>query len=133
MTRAKGGIVLEDGPAAGIYSARRAPHFLRAVVARSDGRVDLLDQLYDEPRPIEDVFVYEAEPGSVFDPDTLARTGTFLCPPPGASGRYHYRADVDGEELRTTAAWRAWARAQPASVPLLDGITLERREPTVAT
>lgn len=130
MTRSKGGIVLEDGPAAGTYSARRAPYFLRAVVARSDGRVDLLDQLYDEPRPIEAVHVYEAIPGTIWDPDTLARTGTFICPRPGASGRYRHRADVDGEQLRTTAAWRAWARAQTAPVPLLDGVTLERREAT---
>lgn len=129
MTRSKGGMVLEDGPAAGTYSAMRAPHYLRAVVSRSDGRVDLLDMLFDDPRPIEDVFVYEAEPGSIFDPDTLARTGTFICPRPGASGRYRHRADVDGEALRTTGAWRAWARAQPATVPLLDGVTLERREP----
>jgi hypothetical protein len=125
----QGGVVLEDGPAAGRYTVRRAPHFLRAVVSRSDGRVDLLDQLNDEPRPVEAVYVYEAEPGSIFDPDTLARTGTFLCPPPAASGRYRHRADVDGEALRTTAAWRAWAREQPATVPLLDGVTLERREP----
>jgi hypothetical protein len=124
----QGGVVLEDGPAAGRYTVRRAPHFLRAVVSRSDGRVDLLDQLYDEPRPIETVHVYEAAPHSIFDPDTLSRTGTFLCPPPAASGRYHHRADVDGESVRTTEAWRAWARAQPATVPLLDGVTLERRE-----
>lgn len=127
----KGGVVLLDGPAAGTYTVGRAPHFLRAVVSRSDGRVDLLDQLHDEPRPIEAVHVYEAEPGSIFDPDTLARTGTFLCPPPAASGRYHHRVDVDGETLRTTSAWREWARAQPATVPLLDGVTLERREPAV--
>jgi hypothetical protein len=106
-----GGIVLEDGPAAGTYSVRRAPHLLRAVVSRSDGRVDLLDQLHDEPRPIEAVFVYEAVAGTVFDPDMLARGGTFLCPPPGASGKCRHRADVDGEELRTTEAWRSWARA----------------------
>lgn len=126
MTRAKGGVVLEDGPCAGTYSVRRAPHFLRAV--RFEAKQDLLDQLDDEPRLGERVYVYEAIPGTIFDPDTLARTGTFLCPPPGASGRYRHRPDVDGEALRTTAAWRAWARAQPAPIALLDGVTLERRE-----
>jgi len=131
VTRSKGGVVLEDGPAAGTYSVRRAPYFLRAVVSRSDARVDLLDQLYDEPRAIEAVHVYEAIPGTIWDPDTLARTGTFLCPPPAASGRYRHRADVDGEQLRMTAAWRAWARAQPAPVELLDGVTLERHEAEV--
>lgn len=123
-----GGVHLLDGPAAGRFSIRRAPHFLRAVVDRRSGKVDLLDQLNDEPMPYEAVHVYEAEPGSIFDPDTLARTGTFLCPPPGAVGRYHHRADVAGEQLRTTGAWRAWARAEPTSVPVLDGVTLERRE-----
>jgi hypothetical protein len=125
----QGGLVLEDGPAAGRYTVRRAPHFLRAVVHDISGQRDLLDQLNDEPTPNEDVFVYEAVPGTIFDPDTLARTGTFLCPPPAASGRYRHRADVDGETLRTTEAWRAWARVQPATVALLDGVTLERREP----
>lgn len=128
MSRSKGGVVLEDGPAAGRYSIRRAPYFLRAVVDRRSGRIDLLDQLNDDPMPTEAVHVYEAS-GPLFDPDTLARTGTFLCPPPGASGTYRHRADVDGEALRETAAWRAWARAEP--VPdgrtLLDGVTLEAR------
>lgn len=127
--RAQGGVVLEDGPAAGTYSVRRAPYFLRAVTSPDGGgRTDLLDQLHDTPMPTERVHVYEAIPGTLWDPDTLARTGTFLCPPPGASGRYRHRPDVDGEQLRDTAAWRAWARAQPAPVPLLDGVTLQRRE-----
>jgi hypothetical protein len=125
-----GGVVLEDGPCAGDYSVRRAPHFLRAVLHAS-GATDLLDQLNDVPLETEAVCVYEALPGTIFDPDTLARTGTFLCPPPAASGRYRHRTDVDGEQVRATGAWRAWARSQPASVPLLDGVTLERREATV--
>lgn len=115
----KGGIVLLDGPAAGRYGTRRAPHFLRAVVSRSDGRVDLLDQLHDEPRPIEDVYVYEAT-GPTWDAESMVRQGTFVCPPPGASGEYRHRTDVDGETVRTTADWRAWARAQPAAVALYD-------------
>jgi hypothetical protein len=118
-------VVLEDGPAAGRYSVRRAPYFLRAVVDRS-GRCDLLDQLGDQPMPGETVHVYEAT-GILFDPDTMARMGTFLCPRPGASGTYRHRADVDGEQLRETAAWRAWTRAEPADRELLDGVTLERR------
>ena len=129
MTRSKGGVVLEDGPAAGTYSVRRAPYFLRAV-GHASGHTDLLDQLNDEPLETELVYVYEAIPGTIWDPDTLARTGTFLCPPPGASGRYRHRPDVDGEQLRTTAAWRAWARSQPAPVELLDGVTLERHAAT---
>lgn len=111
MTRARGGVVLVDGPAAGRYSVRRAPHFLRAVVSRSDGSVDLLDQLHDEPRPVEEVHVYEAT-GPTWDAESSMRRGIFLCPPPGASGEYRHRPDVDGGAVRSTAAWRAWARAQ---------------------
>lgn len=129
MSRSKGGVVLEDGPAAGTYSVRRAPHFLRAVVSPT-GHLDLLDRLDDTPLPGEVVSVYEAVPGTIFDPDTLARTGTFICPPPCVRGSYRHRVDVDGEQLRTTEAWRRWARSQPTSVPLLDGVTLERREGT---
>jgi hypothetical protein len=112
-------LIFEDGPAAGRYGARRAPHFLRAVVARSNGRVDLLDQLYDEPRPIEDVHVYEAT-GPTWDSESSIRAGTFVCPPPQASGTYRHRADVDGEQLRETAAWRSWCRSQVVSVKLYD-------------
>lgn len=121
---ARGGVVLEDGPAVGRYSVRRAPYFLRAVVNRATGARDLLDQLEDQPMPGEAVHVYEAI-GHLFDPDLLARTGTFLCPRPGASGTYRHRADVDGEQLREAAAWRAWARAQPVDRDLFDGATLE--------
>jgi hypothetical protein len=125
--RSKGGVVLGDGPAAGRFSVRRAPYFLRAVVDEY-GKVDILDQLNDEPARAELVYVYEAD-GPLFDPDALARTGTFLCPPPAASGRYRHRPDVDGQTVRTTVAWRAWARAQPApeGPTLLDGVTLEAR------
>lgn len=113
--RVKGGMVLEDGPAAGTFSTRRAPHFLRAVVGR-DGVIDLLDQLFDEPLSTESVYVYEAV-GPVSDADSWNRHGTIICPTPGGSGTYRHRADVDGEQLRSTSAWRDWARAQPSSTP----------------
>ena len=130
MTRSRrsGGVVLADGPCAGTYSVTRAPHFLRAV--RFELKQDLLDQLTDEPRLGETVHVYEVDPSQPhFDPDTWARQmNAIICPPPGATGTYRHRADVDGEELRDTAAWRAWCRAQIVDVPLVDGVTLERRE-----
>lgn len=122
----RGGVVLEDGPVAGEYSVLRAPFFLRAVLARN-GRRDVLDQLDDRPAMDEKVHVYQAVPGTLFDPDMYRRQGIIVCPPPAASGRYRHRPDVDGEQLRDTDAWRAWARAEPAPEPLVDGVTLELR------
>lgn len=117
-------VKLLDGPAKGGYSTTRAPYFLRAVVA-ANGKVDLLDQLVDFPHDDERVYVYQVEPGSfLFDPDMLARTGTFICSRNGraaaAGGRYLHRADVDGETLRETAAWRDWCRNEPADRALVD-------------
>jgi hypothetical protein len=117
-------MVLLDGPAKGSYSTTRAPYFLRAVVD-ANGKADLLDQLVDFPHEDECVYVYQAEPGGhLFDPDMLARTGTFLCSRNGraaaASGRYLHRGDVDGEQLRETAAWREWTRHEPTDRPLVD-------------
>jgi hypothetical protein len=129
VRRGKGGaMVLDDGRARGRYSTRRAPFFIRAVVSKVDGKVDLLDQLADTPNDDEVVHVYQAS-GPLFCPDTMARTGfAIICPPPGASGTYRHRADVDGEQLRTTDAWRAWCRAQDVDRPMLDGETLQPRE-----
>lgn len=114
MTRSKGGVVLLDGPAAGTYSVRRAPHFLRAVVDRRSGHADLLDQLSDQPTPGEAVYVYEAD-GPTWDSERMVRKGTFVCPPTGASGSYRFRFELDGERFRDTAAWREWCRTQPGS------------------
>lgn len=129
MTRKSGvksGVVLVDGPCAGTYSIRRAPYFLRAVAGTTRNTSDVLDQLGDVPMPTEVVYVYELDRSERhFDPDTWVRQmNAFLCPPPGATGTYRHRADVDGEELRETGAWRAWCRAQVVDVPLV-GVTLE--------
>lgn len=120
MARSKGGVVLEDGPAAGRYSVRRAPYFLRAVVGRT-GHRDLLDQLHDMPMEGEAVHVYEAVPGTIVD--WSQRHDIIVCPTPGASGQYRHRPDIDGEPLRTTEAWRSWARSQPTAEPVVDGVT----------
>jgi hypothetical protein len=84
-------IRLLDGPAAIEAEARRAPALVRAVVD-ADGRIDVLDLLFDEPRPTERVFVYRAVPG--------------------ASGDYRWMPEVDGEGLRATKDWRAWVASQ---------------------
>lgn len=109
-----------DGPAAGRkLGCRRAPHFLRVVVHRRTGRIDVLDQLTDEPMPLEDVHVYEAT-GPTSDGEGMARRGIIVCPPPGGTGEYRYRPDVDGQRVRSTPDWRAWARAQVTDIPLVD-------------
>lgn len=120
--RRTGGVVLVDGPCAGTFSVTRAPVYLRAVKARSDGHLDLLDQVADEPRPIEDVFVYRLDPEQPhFDPQAWAEQHrSFICPPPGATGTYRWMPDVAGNLLRDTAAWREWARAQPFERPTID-------------
>ncbi|MBA3875593.1 MAG: hypothetical protein C0498_01430 [Anaerolinea sp.] len=122
MTRSKGGVVLLDGPAAGRYSVGRAPHWLRAVVSRTDGTRDLLDQLHDTPRPVEAVYVYETA-GPTWSAESARLMGMIICPPPGAMGEYRHRADVDGEALRETAAWRSWCRAQPLDHESYDPLT----------
>lgn len=124
--RAKGGVVLADGPCAGSYSVKRAPHFLRAVAGRTDGHTDLLDQLNDVPLPREAVYVYELDTNEPwFDPESFQRaTHAIICPPPGASGTYRHRADVDGEQLRETAAWREWCVAQPGSGAYRDPLAI---------
>ena len=111
-------LVLEDGPAKGRYSVRRAPHFLRAVTG-ANGHRDILDQLGDEPFLSEVVHVYEAV-RPTWSAEASRRSGVIVCPPPGASGTYRHRADVDGEQLRTSTDWRAWCRAQPVDVELYD-------------
>lgn len=136
VKRDPGGLVFEDGPAAGVtIPAGRAPYFLRVVEGdpRTTGRQwDVLDQLHDVPVPGERVHVYEAVPGTLFDPELFMRkTGTFICPTPGAKGQYRHRPDVDGEQLRTTESWRAWARKSATHVELpdgrrmVDGVTLQ--------
>lgn len=114
-----------DGPAAGAeLPLRRAPIFLRVVVNRKNNRIDGLDQLDDTPRPNEDVFVYRAIEGTLFNlPD-----GTFICGRGGAmaaaAGDYVH-VEMDGNTLRDTGAWRAWCLSQPVSKRTYNPVTRE--------
>lgn len=106
-------IRLLDGPAAGSeLSLRRAPYFLRVVIDRRSGKVDALDMLDDTPLPGEAVHVYQGQRDTLrMLPDDIivcVRGPGGLQQAGGASGDYQHRADVDGEQLRDTAAWRAW-------------------------
>jgi hypothetical protein len=107
----------------------RAPHYLRVVVDEQ-GNVDALDELDDVPRPGERVAVYvrpgESEAMHV-DYRDGKRAARWIV-----NAAYVHLADVEGEDLRDTAAWRAWVRAQPPAGigrlgetrwPLPEGIT----------
>lgn len=101
-----------DGPADGVTLVNaRAPWFLRIVVD-PEGKVDCLDQVGDEPADGEGVFVYEAIPGTHVGPALVRMTRPNRCVWM-QMGDYRHRADVDGEQLRETAAWQEWTRAQP--------------------
>lgn len=105
-----------DGPAAGQgFDLRRAPMYLRVVeVVEQMGKFDALDQLDDEPREGERVHVYRIVPGSFGCVYVCAR-GRGALGGRYESGIYRYVPDVDGEQLRETAAWRAWVDAQVAA------------------
>lgn len=99
------------GPAGGISLAlRRAPKLLR-VVRSASGEWDALDQLDDEPRPREEIFVYQLD-------ETIPVERFHVCRSPRSSSGWYVRAQylyllnqpLDSD-VRTTVAWRAWALA----------------------
>lgn len=110
------------GPAAGTYVAARAPAFVRAVVDEG-GKRDVLDQLDDAPRQDERVYVYELIAGTGSGTAIVCGRGFSIDM---ALGDYRHRADVDGEQLRETEAWRAWCLEERDRRPELAGYTLER-------
>lgn len=97
---------LLDGPVEGEFMVGRCPQFVRAVLGPR-GKKDVLDQLEDEPASGERVFVYAKTLDSHDGHMCVRGFGCFQM------GDYRYLSHVDGEQLRETAAWRAWAEAQP--------------------
>lgn len=104
-------IRLIDGEAAGeTLMLRRAPKLLR-VVKSPRGNWDALDQLSDQPKPNEKIFVYQRR-------DDL-EVGTYhLCirGKGKKEGGWYARASYSvlpsqpaDELVRTTDAWRQWA------------------------
>ena len=107
-----------DGPAVGQSLAlHRAPKLLRVVRSRQ-GEWDALDQLNDEPKLSEQIFVYRRRD------DLPISKYHLLC-----SGRakratgWYWRASYSAIEpqpgehdIRDTAAWRAWATQQTGEV-----------------
>lgn len=106
-------IEIVDGPCKGTFTVRRAPLYLRATVSRlTVGKLDVLDQLDDEPARYEDIFVYRRLPGSW--------TQVFVRP--GGcyeSGIYQLvEPQPEDSDVRSNEAWRAWAWAneQPSRI-----------------
>ncbi len=100
-------ITLVGGPVAGIYEVKRAPLFLRGVVDTVTKEIDVLNELADEPKPTEKVFVYKRQ-GEV-TPVHLnfgGGKGGFY-----AMAEYRFLDDIDGELFRATEPWRTWCIA----------------------
>lgn len=105
-----------DGPAAGkVLALRRAPFFLRVVQSITHGEVDALDQLDDQPRPSESIYVYR---------QTKNEGGAFICSrgtkaKRAASGyfplvQYSLNGEQPSDEvLRDNAKWQEWCFSQP--------------------
>jgi hypothetical protein len=102
-----------DGPAKQVrLELQRSPIFLRVVQA-PDGTWDALDQVSDQPRPHEKIYVYEldGEPGHVH----VQRRGQR-----GRSCSWmmfaNYRLLVGDQPvddvLRNNSLWQAWAVAE---------------------
>lgn len=103
-----------DGPAAGVaLFLKRAPVYLRAVMAHDDGQSvewDALDQLDDTPKDSEGVVAYKrvGSVGWVHIDRSNPRRGEWY-----RIGEYKLCAEQPAEEdMRDTARWRAWCVAQ---------------------
>ena len=106
-------MTLTDGPAEGFYAVPRAPHFLRAVVDQSGGK-DVLDQLDDQPEPGETIHVYRCtnrQDDAVTMVMMSSKNGRGRRCVPSVMAEYQHMPDIDGDAMRHTAAWRAWAAA----------------------
>jgi hypothetical protein len=106
------------GPADGkILELRRAPLFLRVVVD-SDGTVDALDQLDDEPKPTETIHVYrrDGEAGR----GIACTRGKGCVPFVTADYIYHHEQPTD-DEARNRERWVDWATKQAEAMTANQG------------
>ena len=96
----------EDGQAKGKHlMLKRSPCFLRVV--ESNGKIDALDQLADEPAPEEKVFVYilKEKPGMCHINSGRGRGGFY----PVASYRLAEKQPMD-HQARSERPWAAWCQ-----------------------
>ena len=102
-----------DGPVAGaVLSLRRTPVMLRVVEGRDD-IIDALDELDDDPKPSETIYVYMlASVPQTVHIDRGEINGRHV-------GEWHTTAEYTvwpqqptDDQMRTTDAWRAWVESQ---------------------
>jgi hypothetical protein len=113
-------ITFLDGPAKGVELAlRRVPKYLR-VVRSCRGKWDALDQLDDEPRPREQIFVYVRR-------DDLPQSKMFVrASKRSLSGVWFtcsytfLQEQPEDFNVRTTWMWQQWASRQNSTRPLFD-------------
>ena len=84
---------------------KRAPELLR-VVYGSFGEINCLDQLDDEPKPSETIWVYQR----INEPTKLhmkfskkSMSGYYMM------AKYKQHESQPGNSVRSTKAWREWA------------------------
>lgn len=105
-------ITFIGGPAAGkTLFLRRAPVLLR-VVMTARGAVDALDQIDDEARPTEKIYVYRriGQPRRYHIKMTRPAESGFVV-----DAEYGYLNDQPQDsQVRKNDAWQVWAQAQGA-------------------
>lgn len=108
-------ITFLDGPAKDCRGLRlgRTPYFLRVVRTRNTKRWDACDQLEDEPRPDEEIFVYvrASKPTRAF-----IRPGglVMIC------SYQFWPMQPDDATARDREAWRAWCFKSARESPEAD-------------
>lgn len=107
-------VELVDGPCKGVFMVKRAPAplFVRAVID-DKGETDLLDLVDDTPKKTEKIHIYQrvGEAGTVHIKMVKRSHSGYY-----AVATYRHMPDVDGEKMRDTATWRAWAEDQARSL-----------------
>lgn len=100
-------VEFQDGPAIGVtLNLERQPLFLRVVRDIETGAIDALDQLDDEPKATEEVFVYRRTYHSSGIACSRGKNGG--CRRFSLS---HYSLFVEQPEqavMRDTEKWRGW-------------------------
>lgn len=116
-----------DGPADGqALDLRRAPVVLRVVRDRRTGAWDALDQLTDQPKPTEEIFVYRLAEEPTYMHLKCARRSQsgFRC----MANYRHWPQQPADDQLRTDSAFNRWCLDNRAA--LMEGVTWKVQRPS---